>query len=422
MLKKHGHVLFLIRTVIFLILCCEAVRAGTGFSDPQFMTLQQAIEKALQTSPTFLRSKNQMESAELESKNTFTNFFPSVDLSASHGIRGIQPDRSGLTTRTPLVSTATLSLTENIYDNGESFKKNKIAEYKLQLAKLNYEKIKAQMIRSVVLAYYQYNIAVQNLKFISKNFDELERFSSLLKNLFHQGLKTEKDYLGFKTRAQRSRLDVIRAEQILSEARTTLLKEIGISPDEMVRFDETVKPVVSKKELDVEFRTESLYEYRGLDLQNKIGELEVSLAERRLWPEVSLVAAGSYGSSDYINNQRWSDSETTQWSMLLNLKFNLVDWGTRSRNIQIAKYSQSSEQQSAQNSLLQALKELQFVFEKKFRIMLCPIVLCLVGLLKFVYVLRQTSSCLCCRVMDQLMCQMMMSRILFIRSSMLPLT
>lgn len=324
------------------------------------MTLEQAVQNALKASPDYLSAKNQMDSAKLEEKNAFAAFFPSLDLSASHGVRGIDPDTSGLTTTTNKVSGATLSLTENFYNNGESYKRNKIAEHQAELAELNLKKAKAVVVRTVLLAYYRHNIALQNLRFTQKNHSELERLSKLVSNQYHQGLKTRKDFLSFTTRSQRGRLSVLEAEKDLASARETLLSSIGLGTSSDIIFDENVKPVVPKVKLTTDFSNESLYEARALELQEKIGELQVALARRKFWPELNLVGSATYGSSDYIEtNRTWSDNDSTQWSVLLNLKFNLLDWGVRSRNVQIAAAAQNTSEQAARTSLLKAEKDLE---------------------------------------------------------------
>src|SRR5437868_3914922 len=73
--------------------------------------LKQSLQQAFAHSPTYLSAKNQLEAANLEEKNNFSSFFPSLDLSASHGVQGVNPDVSGLTAKTPWVSAASLSLT-----------------------------------------------------------------------------------------------------------------------------------------------------------------------------------------------------------------------------------------------------------------------------------------------------------------------
>ncbi len=329
------------------------------------LSLKQAVDSALKASPMYLTSKNQFETSSLEVKNAFAAFLPSLDLSSSHGVRGLNPDRAGTTAKTPAVSTATLALTENLYDNGESFKKNQIAKYRYELAKVNYQKTKGQIIRSVLLAYYRYNIALQNLRFTTKNYQELERLAKLVSNQFHQGMKTRKDYLGFSTRAQRGRLNVIEAEKNLTLARAALITEIGLGPTTDIQFDESIKPLVPKKDMIVDIDPNTLYESQALDLQQKISEHEVSLARRKFWPELNLVASATYGSSDYVDTkQTWKDNESTQWSVLANIKFNLIDWGVRSRNIQIAALNQNTSEQTAKNTLLQAQKDLE-VFKKE---------------------------------------------------------
>lgn len=324
------------------------------------ITIQSAIEKSLINSPDYISARNEMEATDLAAQNAFSAFFPSLDLSASHGIRGFDPDSSDLTDVTAWSSGATLSLTENFYDNGENYKKNRQAEARLSLAKIKFERSRAQVIRQVVLAYYRHNIAWQNLNFTKTNFEELERLAKVVSHQFYQGLKTKKDFLRFKTRAQRSRIDVIRAENNLIEAKSNLLQLIGISPDQKVSFDLTVKPFIPKTSLNLKIQESELFEYKILQLQGQISQIDVNLAKRRYWPELSLVGAASYGSQDYIDTrQTWSDNEQTSWSLFLNLKFNLIDWGVRNRNIQIAKLSQVSAEESVRSTLLEVQKDLE---------------------------------------------------------------
>lgn len=328
-------------------------------SHTSVLTLNQAVQMSLATSPAFLIAKNQMDSAHLEMKNAFSKFFPSLDLSASHGVREINPTQLR-PNNTSAVSGATLSLTENLYDNGESDKKNRIAQYRYQLAKLSYEKSRAEIVRAVLLAYYRLNITTQNLKLTKTNFDQLEKLANQLKNQFQQGIRTQKDYLGFKTRAQRARLNVLRAEQDLVQAKTALLQVIGLDPETSVQIDESVKPLRPPTPLTVDISPESLYEFRRMQVQSQIDDLEVQRVNRNFWPQLNLVAAASYGSSDYINtNQSWKDNETSQWSLLLNLNFNLLDWGVRSREIQIAALAQKSSEQTSRALLLKDKKELE---------------------------------------------------------------
>lgn len=359
-MQKKSYIILLHLTFIFI--------GQSAFSQPKHvLTLSEAVKNALKTSPSYLSAKNAAESTKLESKNAFANFLPSIDLSASHGVKGKNPDITGELSKTPIVSGASLTLTESLYDNGESAKKYKIAKLKHDLANINLEKTKAQIIRQVLLAYYRHNIELQNLRFTQKNFDELERLARLVSNQFHQGMKTRKDYLSFKTKSHRSRLDVITAEKKYTKARSQLFELIGISPDANTTFDESVKPLIPKKALSIDISTESLYEYKTISLQKRISESEIALASRKFWPEISLIGAASYGSSDYIDTKEtWSDNDLTQWSVLLNLKFNLLDWGVRSRNIQIAKLNTNTIEQSLNSQLLESLTGLeQFKLEVK---------------------------------------------------------
>src|SRR5690606_8581062 len=129
------------------------------------------------------------------------------------------------------------------------------------------------VLRAVVLAYYNYIIAGQQLGFTQKSFSELERLAKLVSNQYYQGLKTRKDFLSFKTRAQRGRLDVIQAEKNLQRAEDELRASIGINPSEKVSFDPNLKMVLPKKNLHTNIEPEQLYETRSLELNRLIGEI-----------------------------------------------------------------------------------------------------------------------------------------------------
>lgn len=326
----------------------------------QNLSLRQVLEISLEKSPDYQIAKNQLESAGLDQKNSFAAFLPSLDFSSQHGKRGLDPDILGETAQTNWVSGASVSLTETFYDNGESYKRYQISGLRYELAKLNHEKVKAQLIRSVAIAYYRAAISVQNLKFTQRYFQEMERLARLVTNQFQQGLKTRKDFLSFKTRAQRGQLDVYRSEQSATLARGQLSSLIGRSPEEPLSIVESERPVLPKSPLSPTIEVNSLYEKRALELQNKIADLELQLARRRFWPEVSLVGAASYGSSGYVGTgARFQDNDSAQWNLLLNVKFNLLDWGVRNRNIQVTRVSQDSALQGLRSSLYSAEQDLQ---------------------------------------------------------------
>lgn len=339
---------------LFFLLFTIAVHAAEKISLPE------ALHLALENSPEYKTAKNNLESSELEAKNASVLFFPTLDLTTSHGVRGFDPDTQNLTARTPWASETTLALTENFYDNGETFKKSRIADKKRDLARLEHHRIRAQIIRKVMLAFWRNSIAIQNLEFVKKYAEELERLSKLVNNQYRQGLKTKKDHLNFKSREQRSKLDLIKSEKERAEAFSELVTALGLNPDAEHEFDVKVRPLLPVKKLKSEFSDSELYEFQQLELQKQISQIEIDLAKRRYWPEVSLVGAASYGSSDYVDTrQSWSDNDSTQWSVFLNIKFNLLDWGVRNRNIRLAQITQSTSENSKTTALLEVKKALE---------------------------------------------------------------
>lgn len=324
------------------------------------LSLQEAVRKTLGNSPEYFQTKNNLEQAELESRNTFSAFFPTLDLTATHGLRDYEPDPDGITRQTRWRSEAALVLTENLYDNGETYKRYEIFKLKWERARLQHHKIKAQIIRRVILAYYRLLVAEQDLEFVKKNFAEIDRLEKMVREQYHQGLKKRKEMLSFKTRAQRSRLEVLRAQQAVKEAHSQLLAEMGEEGSTHYHIVKATPMLLPPTKSGWSISPQDLYDERILRLVKRISEYEVELSRRRYWPELNLVASAQYGSSEYVDTgRRWSDNDQTHWGLFLNLKFNLIDWGVRQRNIRITQVQRHSEEQAVRLELLRAQKEVE---------------------------------------------------------------
>ncbi len=108
--------------VVAINLVCPRAQAAP-------LTLAQAVEVALDRSPVMDSARRSLVISELQGANGLGRFFPSVDLGTTQGFAGTSPTLGqGASSRQ-----LNLSLTENLYDNGQSLTQYKVGGLNQQI-------------------------------------------------------------------------------------------------------------------------------------------------------------------------------------------------------------------------------------------------------------------------------------------------
>jgi len=161
----------------------------------------------------------------------------------------------------------------------------------------------------------------------------ITRQFELVSKLFHQGLRTKKDYLGFKAELGRAEIDLLTTRNSIEKAKTELGRLTAADgPSAFATGDTALDPsTIPVRAPDITAH----YEYRAASLSRHISDLETSLVSRKRWPEVFLNSGASYKIQDYLGPSGAANGATS-WNALLALKYNIWDWGTRSRDTSVA--------------------------------------------------------------------------------------
>ncbi len=325
------------------------------------LSLKELGQKALEASPDYKGAKNSYQASLLQSKNTFSGFLPSLDLSSTHGPQGYDPN----TALAPNWGNSTqLTLSETIYDNGENLKLYKMSKLAAEQNELQMKKAKGQVLLNLVSLYYEWCFSVLQNQFTEKYAKEVVHQFQMVTDQFHQGVKTHSDFLRFKTQAQRSDLDLINSKKVVDKNRQALVSLLGITDSaasEALDFELVDKPTHNFLKTS-QLTPENLIENKILKIKEKISGEQIALIERRWWPQLNLAGSAQYGSSNYIFGQNiqssWDANHSTTWNVLLTFKMNFLDWGVRSRNVEIQKFTEDSSQQTLRSQMLSAYKEL----------------------------------------------------------------
>lgn len=304
-------------------------------SELQRMTLSEAVEHAFTNSPEFQILTNQKEIAALEEKIAFARHLPSLDLTATHGILDSEPPP----TYHPWTSDFKLTLSQSIYNNGVNYKNYEIAQLQNSAAQLSFKEQQNHLTLDIATQFVNYSL---NLKLIEVQATQLELFQKQLdifSKTFSKGKTAKNDYVRLQIQVKRSEIIVATANALALKSKEDLVRLLGFSPLQTQEIDfiptafENVKNDIQVKNIDL---TEHL-QYQISEIQKKISALTTELISRKRFPDWDLSAGVSYGSSDYVNtNRSFKDNEVTEWNALLTLKYNLLDWGIRSKDAGVA--------------------------------------------------------------------------------------
>jgi outer membrane protein TolC len=313
---------------------CVPVFAAT---DSKKLSLRQAIDIAVEKSPSLSTARSELNVRDLEYANSYSVFLPSLDLSATHGLRGSNPSIY----KNIYASELGLQLTESLYDNGISLVKYESARFQKEIAELSYRNERDKLVLDVGFEYMRYSLAANLAQVQEQQFNIVNKQYQSVSNQYQLGVKTRRDYLRFKTELRRSEIELQNSRATVAKSRLELMRLLGFDVNSQVQpFDFDPVDVDVKSVEQVPGQSPDLtnhYQYRIAELRRKSFENDVYIVRRDYWPQLFLTAEAAYHTGDYLGTSTpLSQNEMTSWSALLTLKFNLWDWGIRHRNISIA--------------------------------------------------------------------------------------
>lgn len=297
------------------------------------MTLRQAATYAIAHSPTFNSAQREALISSLERKSAGAAFLPSLDLTTNIGMARTYPS----TSNSPWTSGLSLDLTETLYDNGQNITRYRTAKLREEENQISLLQARDRLLLEVAIEFYNHGEAVKSLEIRREQHRVLRRQYQLVEAAYRQGLKTRKDYLRFKTELSRADIDLVNAVDTVSRSRESLKRLLGVplGSDEQPDFVVDESKPQQQKPLDIPI--ESHRDYRIATIQARSDSLQEAQIRRRLWPELSLTGGATYGSSDFIGTgNSISQRDSLGWRALITVKYNFLDWGTRSRDISIA--------------------------------------------------------------------------------------
>jgi outer membrane protein TolC len=334
----------------------EAPTASTA------LNVQEALKLALEHAPDAQSAALNARIKELEAQASLSVLLPQLDFSTSLGLEKSDSQISTLSASGLVVnpssnlwtSDLSLKLSENLYDNGESWTRRKIAITELRRAGLELAQSRDATALAVLQAFYDYSQAQRLVAIQSDQLSTYHKQFSQVSEQYREGMRTKQDYLRFKSQTQRAEVDVVTAQTNAQNAALKILEVTGLDKgDELLKIGE-IAPRVPAKIVDTVPSLSDTRDFKIAELALKSNELTASLARRKRWPQLLLSAGASYENVNFVNSgMNFRDSDQANLALTATLKWNLWDWGLKNKEAEIAEATRVTQDMQSRKELLQ---------------------------------------------------------------------
>lgn len=307
------------------------------------LNLNQAVQYGLAHAPSVDSRSREVEIRRLELKNARAAFLPSLDLEAGQGLQRADTAAGDWTGGSDTISRLSLSLTENLFDNGTDWIRYKRATLALERAEAALEEERNKIALAVGTAFLDYSFALMSFDIEKEQHDLLSKQFQLVEAKYRQGLKTKSDYLRLNAQVMRSELRIQDARTAVGRSESELRRILGAplgtdgSAAAVLEFaplsleDESLPSIP-----EVGPKLESQLLWQMSDLDRRLEELNVRLARREYGPRLYLTGGLAYHTDGYLDRSGLQ-TEGWSWNALATVRWNLWDWGTRRRDIAVAE-------------------------------------------------------------------------------------
>ncbi|RKR81089.1 outer membrane protein TolC [Mucilaginibacter gracilis] len=287
-LKGYGSALLL-----FGLLTAQVAKA-----QDKTLTIQEAIKLGIDNSKTLKLSQSKIDRAVSQYNQAKDRQLPTGNASFAYNRAQIPAhtlNLGGQTIELPNSANAYLgiaSVEETIFAGGRLKYAQQSTELLTQVARLDADKDKDQIVYDVINAYYNLYKVLQSQKVVAQNITSIDQQLTQAQRFFDQGLVTKNDVLRFqlqKSNIQLSGLDLESNRKIINYNLDVLLglpETTELKIDVVNEANHSLAPLTAY--IDSAMNTRQ--ELRQLDLQNRYAETNIKSITAQRLPTVGVGA------------------------------------------------------------------------------------------------------------------------------------
>lgn len=210
----------------------------SGEVDIETGTLATIVETGLRSNPEFAAIQQNYMATMEEKKQARALYFPSVDVSADTGVE-ISDDQStragndGADTERLSRYDASLTVTQLLFDGGETKYENKRQSHRVKSAKFRLQEAGELIGLSIVEAYLSVMRQRKLMEISQKNIGDHENFYRQIEDSTRAGRSSLANLEQAKARVASAKAQMADVEQNLRFAEASFIREVGMAPADL---------------------------------------------------------------------------------------------------------------------------------------------------------------------------------------------
>jgi outer membrane protein TolC len=216
------------------MLCCHSLQAA----DAPTLSLEQCRQLALQQNVTVTNADLSLNAANESARQALTGYFPSVSASgmAYNANKGLIEMDMGPDMQMSMLKNGVMggvTLTQPIFAGGQIVNSNRLAKVGVQVAGLQQEQARKQVLATVEQYYWQLVTLIEKKHTLTTVAEMLDQIHSEVDNAVKAGMTTRNDLLQVQLRQNDIEASMLNLDNNIQLLRMTLAQYIGMNGSEV---------------------------------------------------------------------------------------------------------------------------------------------------------------------------------------------
>ncbi|MTI87997.1 MAG: TolC family protein [Balneolaceae bacterium] len=350
------------------------IYGGTSFAqESRTITLQEAIEIALENNYQLKQAKNNLDLADKQITSEYADFLPNISSSLSYGKTAGQQfiqDQVSFSDVTSASASGRISASISLFDGFNNINTLRQSEYSKLSNEEQLERAKENVIFNTASAYLSVLVNTELLEIAEDNLETSKKQLEQTKAQVEVGSRPSVDLYTQESAVATNELNVIQRENQLRLSKVQLIRQLQIDP--LIEYEFEIPEIAGDYELSGvdSYHLSELIDDALLnrsDLKSEVAnirsqEFQLKIAKGSLYPSISANATLSTRWSDryFLPDATFSDQFFDQQvNKGFGFSFNLPifqNWN-RIHSIQSAKIQLKNSKLSLENSKLGIIQE-----------------------------------------------------------------
>jgi outer membrane protein len=255
----------------------------------EMLTLARCVDIALRKNPSIMASAGAVETSRSRVGQARSNYYPQLSAQAAYNrISPMQGAASGALQAYDQYS-GSVNLAQNLLDFGRTFNQVDISKYNLDASRSDLRATQDAVILNVKQAYYGVLLAKRNLDVAADVIKQYQLHLDQAKGFYDVGTKARIDVIKAEVDLSNAKLSIINAENALKIAWVVLNNAIGAPDAPEYRIEDILS--FQKYSITLEEATakalENRPDLRSIDVKRQASETNISLARSGYYPALT---------------------------------------------------------------------------------------------------------------------------------------